>query len=292
MNERLEDMGIALPSIQEAPEVSEPRDSPLHFPSALESSQLSAILSLGLDATTAMRADQIDSGSRQALTQGIRICRPIVDQRLQLGWIATRRRHRHRRLLQGLFDERDFRRGRRGCENSQRKTLAVCHHHKLRTLAALGFADFGAPFFAGAKVPSAKISYQSSRPSSSSCSRKVRQIVIQTPVSSHSFRRRQQVLGDGYGSGKSFQRAPLRKTQRIPSKTGRLGMGLGPPLGEALGSGSRGEILSHWTSVNSDTPRRRRLIGYPPNMEFHLFGGYQSEAQLRPEVMKPPLNDP
>jgi hypothetical protein len=31
--------------------------------------------------------------------------------------------------------------------------------------------------------------------------------------------------------GKSFQRAPVRNVHRIPSKHGRLGMGLGPPQG-------------------------------------------------------------
>jgi hypothetical protein len=37
---------------------------------------------------------------------------------------------------------------------SQRKTPAVDHHHPLRALAPLGLADRGAPFLAGAKLPS------------------------------------------------------------------------------------------------------------------------------------------
>ena len=282
-------MRVPLPSNQQTPEVSQPGDCSFYRPSALIPAQLSTILSLGLNATTTMRTDQIDPSCGQALTQRIRVCRSIVDQWLRVGGIAVFRRHWNGSLLQGVLNQLDFRRGRRGGENSQRKTLAVCHHHKLRTLSPFGFADLGAPFFAGENVPSAKTSYQSSRPSSSSCSRKVRHIVSQTPVSSHCFSRRQQVLGDGYWSGKSLQRAPLRRTQRIPSKTGRFGMGLGPPFGEALGSGNRGAIFSHWASVNSDALPRRRLIGYPPRVELHPWRGYHSGSQLRPGVMKLPL---
>jgi hypothetical protein len=43
---------------------------------------------------------------------------------------------------------------------SQRKTRAVNHHHPLRSLAPLGLAHGGAPFFAGAKLPSRKDSLQ------------------------------------------------------------------------------------------------------------------------------------
>ena len=39
---------------------------------------------------------------------------------------------------------------------SARNTLAVDHHHPLRSLAPLGFSDSCAPFFAGAKLPSRK----------------------------------------------------------------------------------------------------------------------------------------
>ena len=39
-------------------------------------------------------------------------------------------------------------------------------------------------------------------------------------------------------------------------------MGLGPPLGEAFGSGNNGAICAHWASVNSDVGRDiRGLLG-------------------------------
>lgn len=37
----------------------------------------------------------------------------------------------------------------------------------------------------------------------------------------------------------------------MPSTTGRLGTGLGPPLGEGSGSGSSGASFSHISSVSS-----------------------------------------
>jgi hypothetical protein len=82
--------------------------------------------------------------------------------------------------------------------------------------------------------------------------KKARQALSHTSCSSQSRRRRQQVLGDGKRSGRSGHRAPVRKIQRMPSKTGRFGMGFGPPRGEALSSGNKGAIFSHCASVSSD----------------------------------------
>src|ERR1700751_4170068 len=44
------------------------------------------------------------------------------------------------------------------------QTVAVCNGHDFRTLAALCFANFGAPFLAGAKLPSIKASRTSKTP--------------------------------------------------------------------------------------------------------------------------------
>jgi hypothetical protein len=49
-------------------------------------------------------------------------------------------------------------------EVSQRNTFSVDHHHPLRPFAPLGFPDAGPPFLAGAKLPSANVSAQSSWP--------------------------------------------------------------------------------------------------------------------------------
>lgn len=144
---------------------------------------------------------------------------------------------------------------------SQWNTLAIDHHHPLRSFAPLGFSDGRAPFFAGAKLPSIKASLQSRTPSASNCERKVRQILSHTPCSSHSLSLLQQVDGLGYLSGKSFHLDPVRKTQSILSTTMRSSA-LGQPLFPiASVLGSRGRIFSHCSSVNKSV---RRLIGSPP----------------------------
>jgi hypothetical protein len=128
---------------------------------------------------------------------------------------------------------------------SQRNTRAVDHHHPLRSLSALGFSDSVAPFLAEAKLPSKKLSLQSSRPRSSSSCRKARQIANHTPRSSHVRNRLQQVAADGYSLGRSRHRAPVLSTQRMPSSTWRLSA-QGRPLLRNLGSS--GLILSHCSS--------------------------------------------
>ena len=96
------------------------------------------------------------------------------------------------------------------------------HHHPLRPLAPLGFSDSAAPFFAGAKLPSRKDSLHFNCWRSFNSLRNVRQICNQTPRSSQSRSRRQHVEGCGNFSGRSCQRAPLRRIQRIPSSTRRF----------------------------------------------------------------------
>ena len=190
-----------------------------------------------------MRANQFDSVFRKPRSQWVGIGCTIVDQSLDSP-------HRlDRRLGKCRLDEFDFARGRRGELNSQRKTLAVRHHHKLRPLSTLGLADSVSPFFAGENVPSAKTSAQLIRPSSSSSVRNARQIVSQISASSQSRNRLQQVAGEGNRSGKSLHRAPDLSIQRIPSRTSRVSAGGRPPLGFLFGLGSRGSIFCHWASV-------------------------------------------
>ena len=43
----------------------------------------------------------------------------------------------------------------------------------------------------------------------------------------------------------------------MPSTTGRLGTGFGPPLGEASGSGSSGMSFSHISSVSLEADKGR-----------------------------------
>src|SRR5205085_7077897 len=166
---------------------------------------------------------------------------------------------RDRNAPQGGLGQGYFPRGGRLQFASQRNTLAVDHHHPLCALALLGFSDAGAPFFAGAKLPSRNDSLQSRRPFWSSSERNWRQILSQVPSSSQRRKRRQQVLGLGYLSGKSFQRAPVLRIQRMPSRTSRSSA-QGRPWLERLGSS--GPIFAHCLSERN-TSRIRSFSHIP-----------------------------
>jgi hypothetical protein len=234
----------------QAAEILQPGDRAFDFPATLVPSKRSSILRLALFVAS-VGADQFDPATLQSRTQRVRVGGFVINQTVGILSRASSPSTRHRDLLQSRFDQRDFVRRRRGKLDSDRHTRAVCHHHKLCTLSAFGFSDLGTPFFAEENVPSANTSCQSSWPASSNSARKERQASSQTSASSHSCKRRQQVLGEGYSLGKSRQRAPLRKTHRIPSNTSRLAIRFRPPFGDCLGFGNKGSIFAHCSSVNS-----------------------------------------
>jgi hypothetical protein len=130
--------------------------------------------------------------------------------------------------------------------------LTVDQYHPLRPLAPLGFPDREAPFFAGAKLPSKKVSSHFSRPSSSSAPSSVRHACSHTPSSSHRLSRRQQVEGEANSSGKNRHAAPVCRIHRMPSKHPRFDAQGRPRLScRRLGGGSMGSTNSHCSSVNS-----------------------------------------
>jgi hypothetical protein len=106
-----------------------------------------------------------------------------------------------------------------------------------------------------------KASCQYKAPFASSWAKKARQISSQMPLSSQSFRRRQQVDELGYLLGRSSHLAPVLSIQRIPSRTRRLSAGGLPPLGLGLGFGNKGSIFCHCESFIN---RVFSAIGSPP----------------------------
>jgi hypothetical protein len=150
------------------------------------------------------------------------------------------------------FRKRSF--SRRGTlkPNSQRKTLTVDQYHPLRALATLGFADCEAPFLAGAKLPSRKLSSHFKRPFPSSAPSSARHASSQMPSSSHCFSRRQQVAGDGYWAGRNRHGAPVLSTHNMPCMQSRFEAQGRPRLSlRRFGSGNSGSISSHCSSVNN-----------------------------------------
>ncbi len=261
MKERLVDREQTVIAHDQAAEVAEPGDGALDRPAPPVAPQCATVLRRGTNTILLVRANQFDAPVPQAKAQRIAVVGFVGDHAHRLlPRPAGSMPPSHPDRCQGLLRELDFRRGRRVKVVSQRKTLAVDHHHPLRPLAPLGFPDSAAPFFAGAKLPSRNDSLQFSCWRSFNSLKNARQMFNQTPCSSQSRSRRQQVVGEGNSSGKSCQRAPLRRIQRIPSSTLRLSIQGRPPR-LCLGNlGSKGRIFSHWASVNN---RPYRAIGPP-----------------------------
>lgn len=242
---------------QESTMIPQPCNASLNGPSSPITTQGASVLKRRTFTSLTMRADQINASVSQVQSQRVAVGSLVIDQSLN-GFLSL---GVGCNMVQCRLDQRRFRRGRRGKVNSQRKTLAVDHHHKLRTLSAFGLSDAIAPFLAAINVPSPNVSSQIMRPFSSSCATNARHISSHTSCSSQKRNRLQHVLGLGYRSGKSFQRAPERKTHRIPSKQSRSDLHGAPPLGCLGNSGRCGLIFSHIASLTNGL---FRAIGSSP----------------------------
>jgi len=242
---------VPFPTSYKAPVISKPGIGTFNFPATFVTPKSSSILKLYFFILP-WRSYKFNAPGFKSFSEGIRIISFVTDQ--MLGGFT--------KLINRLFNQRYLMWTGRGKGHSQRNTSAICHNHELGALAPLGFPDFWAPFFAETKVPSIKHSLQSIWPFLSSLRIKVRHIFSQTPCSSHIFNRLQQVLGLGYFSGRSFHLAPVRRTQRMPSKTKRLFF-QGRPL--LFNFGSNGSIAFHCFSVKYIA----RLIGLIPPMNLY-----------------------
>ena len=261
MKERAIDRERAVVAHDQSPEVSEPGVGAFDNPPPPVAPQRSAILRRGSHTIPLVRTNQFDPALLQAPSQRIAVIGFVGNDAQRLlprtarVMSASYSNRRERR-----FREFDFRRGCRVKVVSQRKTAAVDHHHPLRPLAPLGFSDSAAPFFAGAKLPSRNDSLHFNCWRSFNSLRNTRQMFSQTPRSSQSRSRRQQVEGCGNFSGRSCQRAPLRRIHRIPSSTRRFSIHGRPPLRCLGGLGSKGAIFFHCDSVSNGPDR---AIGSP-----------------------------
>ena len=251
-------------SNDEAAKAEKPADRSFDFPATTVTPELPTILLLRFTAIAAMWTNEIDPSMPEPITKRIAVARLVVNQPVGILSRPTSSTARHGDLLERRFDQRRLV-GRCGFDlNSERYTLAIRHHHKLCTLSAFGLSDAGAPFFAGENVPSAKHSSHWILSSSSSMQSNARHAASNEPSCSHVSSRRQHVLAEGKCRGKSFHRAPLRRSHNAPSKQGRFGTGFGPPRLDAFGVESNGSITPHCVSVNSNPTSYSRLATNTP----------------------------
>jgi hypothetical protein len=200
---------------EESAELTEPGVGAFDDPSALVSAELPAIFEAPEPAVLAVRNDEVDAALLESLSQRIGVVGAIGD-------------HAFRFLPRTAFGTGDFDFGERGFSrrgtfkpNSQRKTATVDQYHPLRALAAHGFTDCGAPFFAGAKLPSRKVSSHFRRPSPSSAPSSARHASSHTPCSSHCFKRLQRLPEKGICRARSA--TPRRSVAPIKCLPGRRG---------------------------------------------------------------------
>jgi hypothetical protein len=253
MKERLINRNLSFPTDNQSAEVLQPCKSTLNRPSSLVTPHFAAILMFLFLVIPTIWANQINAPFSQSFTKRVAVISPICNNTNRIFSGTPASMSGHRNFFNRRFQQFHLTRRGRIEMSTERDSLAIDHHHPLRTFSAFGLSDALAPFFAEAKLPSAKVSSQSSWPCSSSSDKNLRQIFSQTPCSSHCCNRRQQVLADGYRSGRSFHLAPLRKTQTMPSKTSRLLRGLRPPLGDCVWTGNKGSNFSHCSSVINDS---------------------------------------
>jgi hypothetical protein len=138
-----------------------------------------------------------------------------------------------------------------GDECAQRQSRGVAEDHDLGPFSSFGLANAFPPFFAEANVPSAIIWSRSIPPFRSSRRNSRDQAFSQAPLLVQASNRRQHVLEEGKQRGRSFQRAPVRSTQQMPSKQSRDSAGGRPPSGERGDSGNRSAICNHCSSLSS-----------------------------------------
>lgn len=232
MKESLINSNLSFPTDDQSAEVLQPCKSPLNHPSTLITPQFAAILIFLFLVITPVRAYQIDATHGQSFTKWITVITSISNDPFRIFSGTATPISRHSNLLNRRFQQLHLTRRGRIEMSTERDSLAIDHHHPLRTFSAFSLSDTFAPFFAEAKLPSANVSSQSNWLCSSSSDKNLRHILSQTPCCSQCCNLRQQVLADGYRSGKSFHLAPLRNTQIIPSKTSLLALGFRPPLGD------------------------------------------------------------
>ena len=222
----------------------QPSERPLNSPSipVMESiafCQMSQRFITALDE----RTDQADPQTFEPSAERIAVRRFVIDQPRPPWKVDGRCRDQ-------LFDQSDLV-GRGAVDRRmQRDTFPIRQQLNLGSLAGLGGTDGFAPFFPGINVASPKRVLRSNWRKLSLSSTIRCQARCRTPVSVHNLNLWWQTLLEGSQLGKSFQRQPVKSTNRIPSRQSRLEWEGRPPSGRGCGAGKSSSIKNHWSSLS------------------------------------------
>ena len=230
---------------QQSAELPEPGMGSFHDPAALVTAEFASIFVPSFLVVLAIGGDPVDAPLPEPLPQGIGIVSRVGDHPLRLLSRAAARL-RDRDFAERGFRKRNFCRRGTFQPNSQRNTFTTSFP------CPAWFCRRQGPFFAGAKLPSQKLSSHRSRPFSSRAPSRVRHASSPIPCSCQPCSRRQQVEGEGNSSGRNRHAAPVCRIPRMPSSQARFDAGGRPRLSaRRRGRGNKGSISSHCSSVNS-----------------------------------------
>ena len=225
-------------------EVLKPGEQSLYLPPALVTPERSAILRCSFLSVGFVRRNHINTLLCQLFIQRVRVVSLIANQSL--------RPFQGKNFSESCLDKGDFMRASRRRVDGDRKTMAVCHRHELRTFAPLGLSHSESPFLATTNVPSIKHSDKSKSPRSLRSCARASSTLRSVPSLTHCWNLRWQVWYGGNLSGKSCHRAPLLSIQSTPFMTSRVSLhGLPRPSSRRGSSGIMGWISAHCSSVSS-----------------------------------------
>src|ERR1700680_1119272 len=243
MYEAFKEVGIEFPGGNRSAIAKQPTYAALDSVAADVASQGAAVLPIWLGAVRSMWTDQFDSAVAKDVAKPIRVGRLVIQQ-------AARFTTRLAAVDEEL-DRVDFGVMGSGGVGRQRQTVPIGHQQDAGAVPFRSAANLVTPLFARENEPSPIASSQLIRLTRSSLPRIRSHAAWKAPLRVQSRCLLQHVDGEGYRSGKSFQRLPEVRIQRIPSRQGRDKTRGRPPTGETGGSGNKSAIKSHWASVRN-----------------------------------------
>jgi len=169
-------LGISFVSNDQPTVVLQPGKQPFNFPPTAIPSQASQILSFVFPVTAVWR-DQFDAKRVEFCLELVGVVGIVTDEVLRSFW-----NHHSDQGGEGQFD---FMWSSTLDVYGNGQTVAVCNGHDFRTLAALCFANLGAPFLAGAKLPSIKASRTSKTPLALRSNARASRTLFITPDRTH-----------------------------------------------------------------------------------------------------------
>ena len=234
-----------IPPHRDSTEVFEPRMGSLHFPTPSIPPKFATVFIRTVHPVVTIRGDQFDSHGRKLFSQSVVVITLVGHHSNR----SQPSRFSPTLVMLFLFNSIDrFFRNMTFISRCtfhfrvQRSPIAIDDRHNHRTLSRLCFSDIFAPFFAGTNVPSKNVSSSRSLPASSSNASKCWWTAPRIPCSSHSIKRRRQVLQDGKFLGICSHGHPARQNQIRASKVRRVfARGL-PPSGPMTWTGKTASI--------------------------------------------------